>query len=82
MEMPSLAEIMSPPSLHRRWLSINPRQDEECGQGPKESLVPGDEAGLVSKGGPEGPDQVKRKIHQLPSLVYLQMRISRCGLVK
>ena len=51
MEMPSLAEIMSPPSLYRRWLSINPRHDEECGQGPKESLVPGDEAGLVSRMG-------------------------------
>lgn len=40
-------------------LSLNPMQDEECGQGPKESLVPGDEVGLVSKGGPESPDQAK-----------------------
>lgn len=53
------SRAMASPPPQCRVLGLNLRQDEEYGQGPKASLVPGDAVGLVSKCGPESPGQAQ-----------------------
>lgn len=76
------SRAMASPPPQCRVLGLNPRQDEEYGQGPKASLVPGDTVAWSANVGQKVLAKPREQTLQSPSQLYLQMRMPRFGLVK